>query len=74
MAAKPEEDGAEGEGSGTDASGLWVAQGCATEQRGPRSHPLFKKLASLSGEVNSMSRGQLKQRLRELGMEPRSAS
>ena len=78
MAGKPEED----EQSDpppprgrTDASGLWVL----TEEeereevpgRGRRTHPLYKKLASLSSDVSCMSRGQLKQRLKDLGLEPR---
>lgn len=57
----------------TNASGLWVAEaapGETTEEQGGRFHPLYKKLASLSGEVNSMSRGELKQRLRELNLDP----
>ena len=54
----------------TSAGGLWVADGGpAHEER--RTHPLYKKLSSLSKDVSALSRGQLKQRLRELNMEPR---
>ena len=56
-----------------DASGLWVVEGggAGEQERPERTHPLYKKLAGLSTEVGAMSRGQLKQRLRELNMEPR---
>ena len=54
----------------TRAGGLWVAEsGELQEER--RTHPLYKKLSSLSREVNSLSRGQLKQRLRGLKLEYR---
>lgn len=54
------------------AGGLWVADDAGT-QIAPRTHPLYKKLSRLNAVVNDMSRGQLKQRLRDLDMEPRLA-
>ena len=57
--------------AGGTGGGLWVAEGVPGLQEG-RTHPLYKKLSGINGEVNAMSRGQLKQRLRELRMEPRS--
>jgi len=32
------------------------------------SHPIFKKLCIASGEVNSLSKGQIKERLKALGL------
>lgn len=33
------------------------------------SHPVFKKLAKLNGQINRMSREQLKAKLTQLGVE-----
>ena len=76
MAGKPEKDEQseplELPRGRTNDSGLWVAEDKREEPAiSGRTHPLYKKLASLSSEVSSMSRGQLKQRLRELSLEPR---
>ena len=75
MAGKPEGDehseAPEPPRGRTDARGLWVTEDVREADPGGRTHPIYKKLASLSSEVNSMSRGQLKQRLRDLGLEPR---
>ena len=75
MAGKPEGDehseAPESPRGRTDASGLWVTEDVREADPGGRTHPIYKKLASLSSEVNSMSRGQLKQRLRDLDLEPR---
>ena len=38
---------------------------------GRRSHPLYKKLASLSGEVNGLSNDKVKQKLAVLGLSDR---
>lgn len=59
---------------GRAKDGLWVAESAGALQGERRTHPLYRKLSSMSGEVNAMSRGQLKQRLRELNMEPKYVS
>lgn len=41
---------------------------------GKRCHPLYKKLAALSGEVNGLSNDKVKQRLAELGLSDRYPS
>lgn len=60
--------------AGRAGGGLWVAEGVAGLREEGRTHPLYKKLSGINIEVNAMSRGQLKQRLRELNMEPRSVA
>ena len=76
LADQPVNDGQSGPPRGmpagsAKAGGLWVAEDVAEMQEERRTHPLYRKLSSMNGEVNAMSRGQLKQRLRELGLEPR---
>ena len=44
--------------------GLWTATG-----RVECSHPLYKKLSGMSGKVNAMAPGEVKQRLTELRMD-----
>ena len=78
MAGKPEEVDEQcrsletpSAGGRVRAGGLWVAEDNAEPQKKHRTHPLYKKLSSLNAEVNGMSRGQLKQRLRDFNLEPR---
>ena len=60
--------------AGGAGGGLGVAEGVARLPEERRTHPLYKKLSGINGEVNALSRGQLKQRLRELNMESRLES
>lgn len=76
MASKFEGDGERGPRETlptgrTRAGGLWVADGGELQEEERRTHPLYKKLSSLNREVNALSRGQLKQRLRDLNLEQR---
>ena len=68
MATPPEEHHVEREDGSTQlaSEGKWTVVGPAGKPM--RTHPLYKRVAALNGEVNMLSIVEVKERLREMDL------
>ena len=65
MASSGPEEKKETQWKAEDPQPPWTVVGTRGDPR--RTHPLYKKLAVISGEVNALTAAQVKERLEKLG-------